>query len=203
MTQITETVEQYEYRRRQEVQDAAVAKAESNKILNKARQLAKFGRFGINRELPRSQEALAIIAAEEKRVLGISVEPATNIVRQPKPAEILAGNEGKQPENDGIDAVIGSFTPLANDVVESLGVDVAIPCIVDIQPCVVAITNYLGKCVVKTEREVINSMRTTQPFKDYVGSKSDLIKQTLSDMVIQGLLCSTLDDGKASYSLSV
>ena len=89
-------------------------------------------------------------------------------------------------------------------------VDDAIPCVVDDQlcvvadqPCVAAILNYLGKCVVKTERDIINSMRTTQPFKDYVGSKSNLIKKTLSDMVIQGLLCSTLDDGRASYSLVV
>ncbi len=86
----TETYEQYECRRRQEVQDEAVAKAESNKILNKSRQNARFSRFGINTPLPRNQEQLAIVAEAEKRVLGIVVEPATNIAVQPKTAEILA-----------------------------------------------------------------------------------------------------------------
>jgi len=76
----TETVTQYESRRRQEIQDEAIAKAESNKIKNRAMLSARFGRLGINRPLQRTQQELAVVAAEEKIVLGAVVAPATNIV---------------------------------------------------------------------------------------------------------------------------
>ena len=125
MTQITETVEQYEYRRRQEVQDAAVAKAESNKILNKARQNARFGRFGINQALPRNHEQLAVVAAAEKLVLGISVEPARNIIIETPKNDAVASlpeelnksiNAEKHPQNTLNDVVTDQKLPISEKV---------------------------------------------------------------------------------------
>lgn len=130
MTQITETAESYEmyeHRRRQEVQDELVAKGESNKIANKARQNARFGRFGINQKLPRSQEELAIVAEAEKRVLGVTVEPATNIIIETPKNDAVAAlideqcssiDVEKQPENDENSVVIGQKTSVP-EIVDS------------------------------------------------------------------------------------
>lgn len=127
----SETYEQYESRRRVEIQDEQVATNELNKIANKARQNARFGRFGINRPSPRTQEQLAVIAAEERTILGVNVDPATNIAVQPKPAENnavadagaeLSDEQGKSitieklPENDEIDAVIGEKATVSEKV---------------------------------------------------------------------------------------
>jgi hypothetical protein len=67
-----------------------------------------------------------------------------------------------------------------------------------------AIINYLtAKHGVKSERDIINSMRTTQPFKDFSGSQSTLIKSTLAEMIVQRLLTQTWDtSGKSIYSLA-
>ena len=115
-----ETVTQYESRRRQEIQDEAIAKAESNKIKNRAMLSARFGRLGINRPLQRTQQELAVVAAEEKIVLGAVVAPATNIVLEaPKndagaslpealSKSITVGNEAKIDEN----SVVNGNKPL-------------------------------------------------------------------------------------------
>jgi hypothetical protein len=67
-----------------------------------------------------------------------------------------------------------------------------------------AILNYLtAKIGAKSERDIINSMRTTQPFKDFSGKKSELIKFTLTEMLTQMLLIQTWDtNGKSLYSLA-
>ena len=50
-----------------------------------------------------------------------------------------------------------------------------------------AVINYLtGKS--KTEREMINSLNRTLPFKNYSGNKSKAIKKTLQDLVFQGVI---------------
>lgn len=60
-----------------------------------------------------------------------------------------------------------------------------------------AVINYLtGKP--RTEREIINSLRTTTPFKNYTGSKSVAIKKSIHDALEQGVI--TESNGKFSIS---
>ena len=65
-----------------------------------------------------------------------------------------------------------------------------------------AVINYLTtKHGVKSERELINSLRTTQPFKDFSGKKSELIKDTLAAMTKEGLLVRACIEKVVSYQL--
>ena len=65
-----------------------------------------------------------------------------------------------------------------------------------------AVINYLtSKSGIKSERDIINSLRNTQPFKDFSGDKSGLIRKTLNEMVEQKLLKKLVDAGKMNYSL--
>ncbi len=60
-----------------------------------------------------------------------------------------------------------------------------------------AVINYLtGKP--RTEREIINSLRTTTPFKNYTGSKSAAIKKSIHDALEQGVI--TESNGNCSIS---
>ena len=67
-----------------------------------------------------------------------------------------------------------------------------------------AIINYLSaKLGTKSEREILNTMRSTQPFKDFSGTKSQLIKETLIEMEGQRILTKSIEKtGKATYSLA-
>ena len=40
----------------------------------------------------------------------------------------------------------------------------------------------------RTEREIINAKSQTNPFKDYTGNKSELVRSVLNDMVSNGVL---------------
>lgn len=160
MTQIPESYEQYEYRRRQEVQDDAVAKGEANKLANKARLNARHARFGIHTQLPRTHQELAVVAAEEKSVLGAHVEAPLNIIKEsPKNDAVAALIDGqssstdaeKQAENGLNDAVIGQKTldtervdsrhfcdlgkPFFDDAIPKI--DIAIPSSDDDKPCAI------------------------------------------------------------------
>jgi hypothetical protein len=54
----------------------------------------------------------------------------------------------------------------------------------------------------RTERNIIQSKSGNSPFKDFTGNKSQLIKQTLADMVSDGLLKQTYaTDGTNLYSM--
>jgi len=65
-----------------------------------------------------------------------------------------------------------------------------------------AVINYMtSKHGVKTERELINSLRTTQPFKVFTGKKSELIKDTLEAMTREGLLVKACSEKVVSYQL--
>ena len=65
-----------------------------------------------------------------------------------------------------------------------------------------AILNYMtSKHGIKTERDLINSLRTTQPFKDFSGKKSNLIKDTLASMSKEGLLLKTCINKVINYEL--
>jgi hypothetical protein len=65
-----------------------------------------------------------------------------------------------------------------------------------------AVINYMtAKHGVKSERELINSLRSTQPFKDFSGKKSNLIKDTLAAMTKEGLLVKACIDRVISYQL--
>jgi hypothetical protein len=65
-----------------------------------------------------------------------------------------------------------------------------------------AVIKYLtGRSGIKTERDIVNSLRNTQPFKDFTGHKSNLIKTTLAEMVDQRLLTKQLIGGIHQYSL--
>lgn len=61
-----------------------------------------------------------------------------------------------------------------------------------------AVINYLSKKGTKTEREIINSLRDTVPFKNYSGNKSAAIKKTIRNALFQGLI--TELNGKFSIS---
>lgn len=67
-----------------------------------------------------------------------------------------------------------------------------------------AILNYLtARPGAKSERDIINSLRSTLPFKDQTGNKSDAIKQALAEMTSQRLLNKLKDqNGKVSYCLA-
>ncbi len=52
----------------------------------------------------------------------------------------------------------------------------------------------------RTERIIIQSKSQKTPFKDFSGNKSNLIRETLQEMVKQGLLITTLSGGKVSYA---
>lgn len=70
-----------------------------------------------------------------------------------------------------------------------------------------AILNYLTKShVAKSERDILNGLRNTSPFKDMHTNKSAAIRKTLADMEHQGILSPSfmpLSDGKMKkvYSL--
>lgn len=66
------------------------------------------------------------------------------------------------------------------------------------------IINYLtSRAGGKTKRDIVNSVRKTLPFRDYTGSSTDLIQQTLDDMVKEGLICGALDQrGATVYCLA-
>lgn len=65
-----------------------------------------------------------------------------------------------------------------------------------------AVINYMtAKHGVKSERELINSLRSTQPFKDFSGKKSNLIKDTLAAMTKENLLAKACIDRVISYQL--
>jgi hypothetical protein len=51
-----------------------------------------------------------------------------------------------------------------------------------------AVINYLTSKSNKTEREIINSLRTTMPFKNYSGNKWGVIKKTIQDLNSQGVI---------------
>ncbi|WP_341327485.1 DUF3987 domain-containing protein [Methylotuvimicrobium sp. KM2] len=54
-----------------------------------------------------------------------------------------------------------------------------------------------------TERQIIQSRSRVEPFKDFTGNKSDLIRQTLCEMVSTGVLDIVVyDDGVKRYSLN-
>ena len=61
-----------------------------------------------------------------------------------------------------------------------------------------AVINYLSIKGAKTEREIINSLRTTLPFKNYSGNKSSAIKKTAQNLVSQGVISES--NGKFSVS---
>lgn len=66
-----------------------------------------------------------------------------------------------------------------------------------------AVLNYLAsKNGARVEREIINSLRNTTPFKTFTGNKSALIKSTLTEMVTQRLLSEFFENGKTMYSLA-
>lgn len=190
-----ETVEMYTARREREIFEERLITAKIQKERNYAVLRAKFSRFGMTEPMPRTIEEIAVITATELRVLGADTQSNNAKV-----------DDGAVLKSEQSDTVITSKEPLIRenlpvtkgmsnaDISQRSGDD---------EPCVTAVLNYLDKCVTKPEREIVNSLRGTHPFKGYVGNKSSLIKQTLSNMVSQGLLCSTLDDGKASYSLTV
>ena len=57
-----------------------------------------------------------------------------------------------------------------------------------------AIISYLSSSnKIRTEREIINSLRRTQPFKTMSGSKSDRIRDALKEMGKQGLLKNSIN----------
>lgn len=65
-----------------------------------------------------------------------------------------------------------------------------------------AVLNYLAsKNGARVEREIVNSLRNTTPFKTFTGNKSALIKSTLTEMVEQRLLSEFFEYGKTMYSL--
>ncbi|MDD2865066.1 MAG: hypothetical protein PHC99_10170, partial [Methylococcales bacterium] len=55
----------------------------------------------------------------------------------------------------------------------------------------------------RTKRNIIKIKTCTQPFKNFTGNKSDLIRKTLIEMTEQGLLISYQDStGKVFYELA-
>ncbi len=66
-----------------------------------------------------------------------------------------------------------------------------------------AILNYLSKPgkTRSLQRDISNSLRTTQPFKDHTGNKAGLITTTLDEMVTQGLLNKHIEGARTSYSM--
>ncbi|MGZ5051389.1 MAG: DUF3987 domain-containing protein [Methylobacter sp.] len=53
-----------------------------------------------------------------------------------------------------------------------------------------------------SDREIINSMRGTLPFKNLTGNKSGAVREALGEMVAQRLLLTTIDENKVTkYSL--
>jgi hypothetical protein len=65
-----------------------------------------------------------------------------------------------------------------------------------------AVINCLSNKGAKTERELVNSLRDTVPFKSFTGNKSALIKTTLDEMTNQNIVTViTNKDGKACYSV--
>lgn len=67
-----------------------------------------------------------------------------------------------------------------------------------------AVINYLtGKFGVKSERDILNNIRGVQPFKDFTGNRTQLIKGTLKEMTEQKLLNQSWDTvGKSAYTLA-
>ena len=67
-----------------------------------------------------------------------------------------------------------------------------------------AVINYLtGKFGVKSERDILNNIRGVQPFKDFTGNRTQLIKDTLKEMTEQKLLNQSWDAvGKSAYTLA-
>ena len=67
-----------------------------------------------------------------------------------------------------------------------------------------AVINYLtGKFGVKSERDILNNIRGVQPFKDFTGNRTQLIKDTLKEMTEQKLLNQSWDTvGKSAYTLA-
>jgi hypothetical protein len=64
-----------------------------------------------------------------------------------------------------------------------------------------AILNYLSnKNGFRTEQEIINSLKSTKPFKDCTANKAAAIRAALAEMVSQSLISAELVGGKASYS---
>ncbi len=61
-----------------------------------------------------------------------------------------------------------------------------------------AVINYLSIKGAKTEREIINSLRTTLPFKNYSGNKWAAIKKTVQNLNSQGVIVES--NGKFSVS---
>lgn len=67
-----------------------------------------------------------------------------------------------------------------------------------------AIIGYLSKKPTgASARDIINAMRNTNPFKDFTGSKSDLIKKAIHEMIEQRILLvdSTTIDGIQKYKV--
>ncbi len=65
-----------------------------------------------------------------------------------------------------------------------------------------AILNYLTNKANKTERELINSLRTTLPFKESTGNKAEEIKKAIVEMVAQGVIAKSFVSGKILYSIA-
>lgn len=61
-----------------------------------------------------------------------------------------------------------------------------------------AVINYLSIKGSKTEREIINSLRTTTPFRNYSGNKSKAIRKTIHEVIAQGLIVES--NGKFSMA---
>lgn len=102
------------------------------------------------------------------------------------------------------DKHINSAVGIANELLEAnlrLCINKGI---IGIKAEFMAIIRYLTlKQWAKSEREIINTMRATQPFKGFTGNMSKLIRSTLSEMVGQGLLSVVVDGlGKAQYQLA-
>src|SRR5450759_248387 len=108
-----ETYDEYVARRERALFDERLAKDKYNLEKNRAMLNARQGRFGINRQLSRTHDQLAIIAPEETIVLGANVEAPLNIVRQPEPAENLAvGDHDSALKSEQYDTVNTQKEPL-------------------------------------------------------------------------------------------
>lgn len=65
------------------------------------------------------------------------------------------------------------------------------------------ILTWLSSNPYKTEREIILSRKSVKPFKSYSGSVSDLIRETINEMVADGLIISSIKDNtKIVYSVA-
>ena len=58
--------------------------------------------------------------------------------------------------------------------------------------------SYLSHDRPRTERQIINSLSRTSPFKNYSGNKAQAVKKALSDALIQNAV--TQSNGKFSIA---